>query len=515
MSHVEIERPPGRFDVADDLETFFEVSLDLLCIRALDGSVVKVSRSWETILGWRHGEIEGTQLLRLVHPEDLPGTQDSAREVEGRRPHDPILGHVNRYRHKNGTYRTVEWRAQRHGDRIYAVARDVTDRLAAERDLLEAKQAAEAASRAKSEFLANMSHEIRTPLNGVIGVVDALARTDLSPVQQELVELVRSSGESLERLVSDLLDVSKIEAGRLELEIRPFDLSEAIDGPLQMLSVKAAEKGLVFEVARGDEAHGWFLGDALRVRQVLTNLLSNAVKFTQVGGVAVQIDVEDGTPDPVLVVDVEDTGVGFSSEAAATLFDRFTQADGSITRRFGGTGLGLAICRSLMDVMGGTISATSTPGVGSRFSIRLPLTRTLAGRDEAEAPAMPDRALRVLVAEDHPVNQKVVRLILDAHDCETTMVGDGREAVAAYREGGWDVVLMDMQMPEMDGLAATRAIRAIEGAGARTPVIMLSANAMEAHRHEALAAGADMHLSKPITAAALMDGIARATGQSQ
>ncbi|MCQ3971190.1 response regulator, partial [Klebsiella pneumoniae] len=150
-----------------------------------------------------------------------------------------------------------------------------------------------------------------------------------------------------------------------------------------------------------------------------------------------------------------------------------------ITRRFGGTGLGLAICRSLMQIMGGTISATSTPGVGSRFSIRLPLTRTLSGRDEVEAPTLPGRALRVLVAEDHPVNQKVVRLILDAHGCETTMVGDGQEAVAAFREGGWDLVLMDMQMPRMDGLAATRAIRAFEGAGARTPVIMLSANAMD------------------------------------
>lgn len=509
MSQVEFGRPPRPFDDAGDLATFFEVSLDLLVIRALDGTVVKVSRSWETILGWRPEEIEGTLLLRLVHPDDLPATQGSAREVEARRPGDPVLGHVNRYRHKNGSYRTVEWRAQRHGDRIYAVARDVTDRLAADRALLEAKQAAEAASRAKSDFLANMSHEIRTPLNGVIGIVDALARTELSPVQQELVDLVRSSGESLERLVSDILDVSKIEAGRLELETRPFDLSEAVEGPLQMMSVKAAEKGLAFEVARGDHAHGWFLGDALRLRQVLTNLLSNAVKFTATGGVAVQIDVVEGALDPILHIDVEDTGVGFSPEAAATLFDRFTQADGSITRRFGGTGLGLAICRSLMTLMGGQISATSAPGAGSRFSIRLPLTRTLAGRDEVGSAAAPDRPLRILVAEDHPVNQKVVRLILDAHGCETVMTDNGREAVAAFREGGWDLVLMDMQMPEMDGLAATRAIRAFEGAGPRAPVIMLSANAMEAHRHAALAAGADLHLSKPITAAALMEGIAR------
>jgi CheY-like chemotaxis protein len=280
-----------------------------------------------------------------------------------------------------------------------------------------------------------------------------------------------------------------------------------LDGPLQVLSVKARDKGLAFEVARGDGAEGWFLGDALRIRQILTNLLSNAVKFTETGGVSVQVDVRPDGDAHLLVLEVEDTGVGFDAAAATALFDRFTQVDGTITRRFGGTGLGLNICRSLAEAMGGRIAASSTPGMGSRFSVHVPLRTADAPAEPAVTSASGVRALRVLVAEDHPVNQKVVGLILEAHGCEGVMVPDGLQAVAAARQGGWDVILMDMQMPHMDGLAATRAIRAFEGAGPRTPIIMLSANAMESHRHEALAAGADLHVAKPVTAAALIQAM--------
>ncbi len=497
---------------ADDLATFFDVALDMLCVRDSHLRFVRVNPSWTRVLGWTEDELIGTQMLSLIHPDDRPATQGRMEVIHDLRADGRVVGFVNRYRHKEGHYRHLEWRACRHGELVYGVARDVTERFEQERALAEAKAQAEAASRAKSDFLANMSHEIRTPLNGVIGIVDALARTELSPVQQELVELVRASGENLERLVSDILDVSKIEAGRLELELRPFDLTEMLDGPLQVLSVKAREKGLAFEVARGDDAQGWFLGDALRIRQILTNLLSNAVKFTESGGVSVQIDVRSHGDARLLVLEVEDTGVGFDAAAASALFDRFTQADGTITRRFGGTGLGLNICRSLADAMGGAIEATSTPGVGSRFTVHIPLQPTEAPSASTESAASGVRALRVLVAEDHPVNQKVVGLILEANGCEGVMVPDGLQAVAAARQGGWDVILMDMQMPEMDGLAATRAIRAFEGAGPRTPIIMLSANAMESHRHEALAAGADLHVAKPVTAAALIEAMATVAG---
>jgi len=515
---IRVQTPPLLAE--SDLATFFDVSLDMLCIRALDGTVLKVSRSWETVLGWRPDEIEGGGLLRLVHPDDQPGTRDSIVEVETRGADAPIPGHINRYRHRNGDYRRVEWRAQRHGDRIYAVARDVTDRVAAEQAMVEARADAEAASRAKTDFLANMSHEIRTPLNGVIGIVDTLRRTDLTPEQREMVELIQTSGVTLERLVSDILDVSKIEAGRLDIEARRFDLGEALAGIIDLSHSLAAEKGLAFEERRAPGARGVFLGDSTRIVQIVGNLLSNAVKFTAGGQISVDWDVTgDAAGEGTLTFVVADTGVGFDAITGATLFQRFNQADASITRRFGGTGLGLSICRSLAEMMGGGVEATSSPGEGSTFTLTLPLSRVVALEDydgmtlldpQQVARTAPMRPLRVLLAEDHPTNQRVVQMILAATGAEVVTVENGALAVEAAAREDFDVILMDMQMPVMDGLSAIRAIRAAEGAATRTPVIMLSANAMPQHRYEALAAGADLHVAKPVTAASLLAGIAQA-----
>ena len=510
-------RDPGE---AMDVETFFEVSLDLLVIRDMEGLVVKASRSWHTQLGHRPEEMEGQPLLRLVHPDDMPATLLSVVEVKTRKPGDPVLGFINRYRHKDGGYRTLEWRAQRFQDRIYGVARDVTDRVAAERELIEAKAGAEAASRAKSDFLANMSHEIRTPLNGIIGIVDALSRTPLSPEQAEMVGLVRDSGATLERLVSDILDVSKIEAGELKLELRPFDLEQTLRPCIEVARHRAHDKGLTFQLVWDPDARGQFVGDGTRLSQIVGNLLSNAVKFTDAGGVTLRLDSSDPAGRAGLTLTVEDTGVGFDPDVANRLFDRFSQADETVSRRFGGTGLGLAICRSLARMMGGEISAASQPGQGSRFVVFLPLPR-------AEAPAAPDgfddapvlglaadRPLRILLAEDHPTNRRVVQLILGSQGVDLISVEDGAQALEAFAASDFDLVLMDMQMPCMDGLSATRAIRSLEGerGGARTPVIMLSANAMAEHRQEALAAGADLHVAKPITAASLLAGIHQAVG---
>ena len=504
-----------------DVSIFFEVSQDLLVIRDLEGQVLKASPSWFTHLGHRPDEMEGRPLLRLVHPDDLPGTLDSVDEVKNRRLGDPVLGFINRYRHKNGGYRTLEWRAQRSGDRIYGVARDVTDRVAAERELIEAKATAEAASRAKSEFLANMSHEIRTPLNGVIGIIDALSRTPLNAEQVEMVGLVRDSGVTLERLVSDFLDVSKIEAGQLHLENRAFDLDQALRPCIEVMRYRAEDKGLAFEVVRDDDARGRFIGDGTRIGQIVGNLISNAVKFTQKGGVTLRVGLVEAAPSaPRLILAVEDTGIGFDVEHAGRLFGRFSQADETISRRFGGTGLGLSICRSLARMMGGEISASSEPGVGSRFVVTLPLARaeTLAAYD-ARAPQAAlvlgrpgGRPLRVLLAEDHPTNQRVVQLILASLGADLVIVEDGAQAVAVHAAEDFHLVLMDMQMPGMDGLTATRAIRAQEAARGATPIpiVMLSANAMAEHRDEAIAAGATLHVAKPITAASLLEGMQRA-----
>lgn len=503
----------GREELFVDCNAFFDVSLDLIVVRDLEGRVLKASSSWLSLLGHHPDEMEGLPLLRLVHPDDIPGTLGSVQEVENRRDGDPVLGFINRYRHKDGHYRTLEWRARRLDDRIYGIARDVTERVAAERELIQAKAAAEAANRAKSDFLANMSHEIRTPLNGVIGIIDALSRTPLSPEQIEMVGLVRDSGLALERLVSDVLDVSKIEAGELQVENRPFDLDEALRPCIEVMRHRAEDSGLAFHIERDLEAVGRFLGDGARIGQIVSNLLSNAIKFTPAGSVTIHIRILDEAELAHLTLVVEDTGVGFGAEQAERLFDRFSQADDSISRRFGGTGLGLSICRSLANLMGGEISAVSELGVGSRFTVSLRLPRAEAlelynDRDPQAAPelvSLDGRPLRVLLAEDHPTNQRVVQLIL-AGVADLLTVDDGRQAVAAFAADEFDVVLMDMQMPGMDGLAATRAIRNLEAerGAPRTPIVMLSANAMPEHLVQSTAAGADAHLGKPITAASLL-----------
>jgi PAS domain S-box-containing protein len=398
---------------------------------------------------------------------------------------------------------------------VMAALIDVSDAKAAEAALTEARDAAEAANRAKSAFLANMSHEIRTPLNGVIGLADALARTRLDAEQAEMIDVVRSSAGTLERLLSDVLDLARVESGRIELHPEPFHLGEAVRDVARLCRPAAEEKGISLKVELAAEADRAALGDAVRVRQILTNLVSNAVKFTAEGEVRL-IARPDGEAEGVRF-EVIDTGVGFEPEQKARIFARFQQADGSITRRYGGTGLGLAISRELAELMGGEIDCDSALGKGSTFVFRVRLPRVAEARAAAEVAEAPAReagqgALRVLLADDHPVNRQVVQLMLAGAEAEVHTVENGREACDAFYATPFDVVLMDMQMPVMDGLSAVREIRAHEArsGGARTPIIMLTANAMAEHVEQSLAAGADQHLGKPLRAETLYAAIARA-----
>jgi PAS domain S-box-containing protein len=508
---------------APDFEAFFKVSLDLMVIRDSNYRILKVNQAWERVLGWTVEELEGQPMLSFIHPKDVPSSRSQMVRVETEKD---VNGFLNRYRCRDGTYRWFEWRAHQHGDLVYGVARDVTDRIELEAEMKAARAEAEAANTSKSEFLANMSHEIRTPLNGVIGVAAALSQTELTASQREMVELILTSGQTLERVVSDVLDFSKIEAGRLEFEVRPFDLRREMDGLLDLFRGRAEEKGLAFEIDYGPGATGWFLGDVVRIKQVAGNLLSNAIKFTSQGGVAVDIDVseEEGSRPAELCIAVQDSGIGFDDETGRRLFQRFSQADGSITRRFGGTGLGLSICQALVEMMGGDIRATSEPGRGSRFVITVPLLWHEGIEPAAQAAEDPavrllregaasESGLRVLLAEDHAINQRVVELILAPVGAALVKVENGREAVRAFEDETFDLILMDMQMPVMDGLKATRAIREIEArepGRLRTPLVMLSANAMRQHAEEALAAGADLHLPKPVTGTSLLEAVARA-----
>ncbi|MGZ6020907.1 MAG: ATP-binding protein, partial [Phenylobacterium sp.] len=369
----------------------------------------------------------------------------------------------------------------------------------------------ERANAEKSRFLANMSHELRTPLNGVIAISETLAGKQTTAKGRELAELIVSSGRLLERVLTDILDFSKIEAGEIALSRDEFSMERLVGGIAELHRASAQTKGLAFRWAVAPEASGWFAGDTVRMTQVLSNLLSNAVKFTEAG--EVRLDVtrdEDG-----IRFEVSDTGIGFDEETGARLFRRFEQADASIRRRFGGTGLGLAISRSLVELMGGRIEVTSKPGEGSTFVVRVPL-ETLEGEatHEAsdEAQEIDIAGCRVLVAEDHPTNQKVVELILESVGVTPTIVENGQLALDALKAERCDVVLMDMQMPELDGLSATVLLRAWEReTGARrTPVIMLTANALDDHVRSSHDAGADLHLSKPIHAQALIESIMQA-----
>ncbi len=502
-------------EAARDLTTFFEISADLLCITDFQSQFVRVNDAWTRVLGWSRAELEGQSYLDFMHPDDREATLAEAQIFQ--HGHE-ILAFRNRYRTVTGEYRVLEWQARQSNGLVYAAARDVTAQVEVAREMEAAREAAELANQAKSDFLANMSHEIRTPLNGVIGVIDALARTELSGAQREMVDLIRESGVNLAALVSDILDLSRIEAGGLELEEAVFDLGEALGGALAMARLNATAKGLNFRSYMSPAAQGRFRGDGLRLRQVLGNLLSNAVKFTETGTIAVELDCAV-TPEggEALSCSVSDTGVGFDPTQADQLFQRFNQIDATMTRRFGGSGLGLAICRSLVERMGGEISAESRPGEGSVFRFTVPLRREAVGGEAPHATAEPAvapgaRPLHVLLAEDNLANQKVVELLLSPFDIVLETVENGAQALEALRRDAFDLVLMDLQMPVMDGLTATRSIRhwEAERSARRTPIVVLSANAMAHHCAEALAAGADLHVAKPLTGAALLAGIEQA-----
>lgn len=373
-------------------------------------------------------------------------------------------------------------------------------------DLSLARDAAEAASEAKSAFLATMSHEIRTPLNGVLGMTQAMSMDDLTGPQRERLEVVRESAVALLALLNDVLDLSKIEAGKLDLETIEFDLGEVMRGAHQAFTALANKKGLSFALDSAG-AEGVYLGDPTRVRQILYNLLSNAVKFTEQGEIRVQADLDGGG----LRLTVTDTGPGIPADKLDLLFAKFTQVDASTTRRYGGTGLGLSICRQLAELMGGGITVQSTVGKGTAFTVVLPLPRV----DEARGPAVlvapsptaVDRPLKVLAAEDNTVNQLVLKTLLHHIGVAPVVVGDGAAALEAWEAEAWDLILMDVQMPMLDGVGATRAIRDLERQSGRphTMIIALSANAMSHQVAGYLDAGMDGHLAKPIEVAKLFE----------
>jgi signal transduction histidine kinase/AmiR/NasT family two-component response regulator len=375
-----------------------------------------------------------------------------------------------------------------------------------------AHQEAEAANRAKSSFLANMSHEIRTPLNGILGMVQVLTATETASAKRSHLETIQDCGESLLTILNDVLDLSKIEAGKLDLESRAFDIRDVGRCVCSTFANLADKKAVALNLQIDDTALGEFHGDCTRVRQILNNLVSNALKFTQTGAITIRVRRHNGQ----LNLAVQDTGMGIEPDRLEALFENFTQADASTTRRFGGTGLGLSICRQLATLMGGRIWAESLPGRGSTFLVDLPLAFDPAPeRPRKQTQARPvvaaasNRTLKILAADDNLVNRQVLQALFQTMDADLTVVEDGLLVVQAWESQPWDVVLMDVQMPRLDGVGATRAIRDLEQRRGqdRTPIIGLTANVMAHQTDDYVRAGMDLTVAKPVKIADLFEAI--------
>ncbi|MBS0150106.1 MAG: PAS domain S-box protein [Nitrospira sp.] len=509
----------------------------------LSSKDVYFSPEWKRQLGYEDHEFSNSfqEWECRVHPDDQERFLGAIEAYLNGRAGS--LENEHRLRHKDGSYRWILTRGtiiRNEGalsSRMVGIHIDVTDRKAAEEVLRQAKDAAEAASRAKSQFLANMSHEIRTPMNGVLGLAELLLRCSLNEKERHLTQSIHRSGSVLLAIINDILDFSKIEAGKLLLEAIAFEVRRTFEEAIAVSSPTAEQKGLILSCHIDPNIPSCLIGDPTRLRQIIVNLVSNAVKFTEQGTITVSAELEGIREGRYgLSVSVTDTGIGISLEAQTNIFDAFSQADGSTTRKYGGTGLGLAIVKQLVTLMGGTIELQSRPSKGTcfRFTVYckpadIPTQRPTevfvvsANRGEtvSDQPPVRRREVRILLVEDNPVNREVACGMLEALNCRIDTAENGREAVDVIAKTDYALVFMDCQMPEMDGLTATKLIRAREAERAkqagdftdapssRLPIVALTAHAMQGDREQCLAAGMDDHLSKPFTLVQLEYMLAR------
>ncbi|MZP28158.1 response regulator [Heliobacterium undosum] len=500
-----------------------EYASDLISRHTTENIILYASPASRSLLGYEPEEILGRSGYEFLHPEDMDRVGDNLREAMARL--EPRLFQY-RMRRKEGRYvwfestvRPVQNMETGKVQEVIFVTRDMTERKRAEEELHTAKERAETADRAKSAFLATVSHEIRTPLHGIIGMIDLLLDTSLTEEQSDYGRTIGELSRLLSSIINDILDFSKMEAGRIELEAVDYELRTVVNDVVNLLRVRSEQKNLDVTCDIDGEIPRFLRGDPIRLRQVLINLGGNAVKFTEKGKVALRITMASqlGQSDPMngaarfLRFEIHDTGIGITDEVAPRLFQPFSQADMSTARRYGGTGLGLAISKRLVELMGGEIGFQSIPGLGTTFWFTAPLLESPSQAAEDSRvqenvdlllPDLPEK--RILLVEDNPVNQKLASIQLKKFGLRLLAVSNGREAVEAIRREKYSLILMDCQMPEMDGFEATREIRRIEAEqGGHVPIVAMTARAMRGDREECLACGMDDYISKPIRTADL------------
>lgn len=501
------------------LRSLIEGSSDVVLVLDLTGEIRFASGSHQVLFQRSAEQVLATPALSYVHPDDAAEAAERLRNL-GEGASDRLRD--VRIRREDGTWCVCEIVGRRivapEGEPLIVLnVRDITERKQFEEELSRARDAALESERAKSAFLATMSHEIRTPLNSIIGLSDLVLETPLAPEPREFMENIRLSADALLSIVNDVLDFSKIAADKLTLEKIEFDVGTVTGTALHLLAPAARNKGLELQVSVGDDVPRMVLGDPIRLRQVLVNLLSNAVKFTEHGRVVIEVALESESTDSAMVrFEVSDTGIGVAEEMQSRLFEPFRQADSSTTRKYGGTGLGLAIAAELVERMGGAIGVKSKLGHGSTFWFTARLVRVAMGEarefDERRAAhdassiagtgkplAAQRETARLLLVEDNLINQKVALAQLRFLGYRCDSVTNGREALAALEKVNYDLVLMDCQMPEMDGYEATRQIRRREGSARHSIIIAMTAYGLEGDRENCLAAGMDDYLAKPVT----------------
>ncbi len=513
------ERKSFEAKLAEQLQ-FVEVLLEAtptaIYLKDMQGRYLRFNQAFEALFGISRADWIGKTVFELVPGE---GAMMDAKDQELFLTGAPQTYEASFHNRTTGEVRAgLYWKApltdsQGRRTGLVGTILDITEKNRFEQALREAKRAAEAANQAKSNFLANMSHEIRTPMNGVIGMTDLALDTDLSAQQREYLGIVKNSAQSLMVILNDILDFSKIEAGKLQMEAVEFSLASLLSDTLKTLTARARRKSLTLDCHLPPDLPERVIADPVRIRQVLSNLCDNAIKFTEHGGVVVQVDVESSSASSLqLHFAVRDTGMGIPADKQQGIFEAFSQADASTTRKFGGTGLGLTICARLVELMSGRLWLESQPAQGSTFhftiqvqlaaSVGVPMAPSASSREVLAPEVQAPSAQSVLLVEDHPINQMLATTLLKKWGYQVVLAQNGQEAVLLFPSQRWDAVLMDMQMPVMGGLEATRLIRASES-GRRTPIIAMTANAMAADRQACLDAGMDDHLSKPFQAAAL------------